>query len=122
MKINRIISLMIIFFITACSAIESPSKESSVIKGPTTPPLSLTPTDTPTTEPIASFTPRPTVDLKLVLTPIITVDYEVNYIILKTSDNVQITAKIYGEGDLSLSWRTRVLSGLTSATGILLPA
>ena len=102
MKKNRYFFSMIILFITACSAIESPPKESSVIENPTMRPTSLTPTDTPTTKPNTSSTPRPTVDLNLVLTPIITVDYEVNYIILKTSDNVQITAKKYGEGDLAV--------------------
>ena len=59
-----------------------------------------TATAIPTTEP--SATPRPTIDLQLVLTPIITVEYEVDYVGLRTSDDVMLIAKQFGTGDLAV--------------------
>ena len=102
MKRNILILSIVILFVAGCSAGESPLKESPTIAPPTMTPLPLKPTVIPTTEPTATSTPRPTVDLELVLTPKITAEYELDYIMLKTSDNLQILAKKYGEGDLAV--------------------
>jgi len=98
MKHIIIVSFVVIFFVAACSEEKSPPTETPIPKPSTSMPTQHPATDTPTTEP--SATPRPTVDLELVLTPLITVDYEVDYIGLKTSDDVQIIAKQFGTGEL----------------------
>ena len=102
MKRNIIILSVMVLFVVACSASESPPKESPAIGLPTNTGSPPEPTDTPTAIPSATSTPRPTIDLKLVLTPKITMAYEVDYLLLKTSDNVQLIAKKYGQGDLAV--------------------
>ncbi len=98
MKHLIIVSSVVILFFTACSEGKSPPTETPIPKPSTSMPTQHLSTDTPTTEP--SATPRPTVDLELVLTPLFTVEYEVDYIVLKTSDDVQIIAKQFGTGEL----------------------
>jgi dienelactone hydrolase len=100
MKPIIMISLIVIFLGAACSPVNSPPTETPIPELATSTPTQLPATDTPTTEP--SATPRPTVDLETVLTPQITVEYDVDYMILKTSDEVQISAKQFGTGELAV--------------------
>ena len=102
MKQIIIILSVVALFVAACSVNESPPTETPTPEPPTRTPIPLPLTDTPTPEPSATFKPKPTVDLELVLTPKITVAYEVNYIGLKTSDDVQIIAKQFGESELAV--------------------
>ncbi len=96
----------IALIIGACSSPVQPivntpavkNQETELPTGTFTPP----PSQTPTTEPTTTFTPRPTVDLALVLTPPSTVEYEIDYLALKTTDDVMIMGKQFGQGELAV--------------------
>lgn len=102
--------ILALFFFTliigACSSpvqpiVSTPEEKNQGTEPPTdtfTPP----PPQTPTTEPTTTFTPRPTIDLALVLTPPSTVEYEIDYLALKTTDDVMIMGKQFGQGDLAV--------------------
>jgi esterase/lipase len=100
MKKIIVILSFVALFLAACSAGKSFPTETSIPAPSTKTPMPPTATAIPTTEP--SATPRPTIDLQLVLTPIITVEYEVDYIGLRTSDDVMLIAKQFGTGDLAV--------------------
>lgn len=100
MKHIFIVASVVIFFVAACTEGKSTSTETPIPKHSTRTPTKHPATNTPTTRP--STTPRPTIDLELVLTPQITVEYRVDYIGLKTSDDVQIIAKQFGTGELAV--------------------
>lgn len=87
-------------FVATCSTGGSPPTKTPTPEPPTNTSLPPSPTETTTPEPSATPTPRPTVDLELVLTPKVTVAYEVHYLGLKTSDDVQIIAKQFGAGEI----------------------
>jgi predicted alpha/beta-hydrolase family hydrolase len=101
---QRIVFLLsvVVLFVAACSAGSSPSTETPTPEPPTKTPLPPSPTDTSKPEPSATITPRPTIDLELVLTPKVMVAYEVHYLGLKTSDDVQIIAKQFGGGEIAV--------------------
>jgi esterase/lipase len=96
MKKAIVILSFVALFLAACSMGQSSPTETPTPEPPTSTSMPSTATATPTTEP--SPTPRPTIDLERVLTPIITVAYEVDYIGLRTSDDVMIIAKQFGTG------------------------
>jgi dienelactone hydrolase len=104
MKQIFLILLIYTLLITACSTGESPPTQSPTFTVPaSTPKPSRTPTTLsakPSITNTPTYTPKPTIDLALVLTPQVIVDYEVKYIPLKTSDGVQLLAKHYGDGEL----------------------
>jgi len=102
MRRNIIVLSIVILFAAACSAKEAPPKELPTIEPLTKTSLLPEPTVTPTTEPTTTSTLKPTVDLEIVLTPQTTVEYELTYKFLITSDNVQIAMKKFGEGDLTV--------------------
>ena len=100
MKQILMILFVFAFLLPACSADEPLPTQTPTPAPPTETPNPPTPSSTPTAAPTS--TPRPTIDLGLVLTPSITVAYEVDYIGLRTSDDVQIMAKQYGEGEIAV--------------------
>lgn len=96
-----IISLLFIaaLIVSACLVDEIPETVTSATGLPTSTTAPPTLTITPTLLPTATNTPKPTIDLTVVLTPQTTVSYEIDYLVLKTSDGVQIMAKLYGKGE-----------------------
>ena len=98
-----------VMFVSACTTGAAPAPDTpepeqfaaanTQVPVPTKTLVPTQPPPTPTPDPSPSFTPKPTIDLALVLTPETTVAYEVDYIGLKTSDDVQIMAKQFGEGE-----------------------
>lgn len=102
MKQIVVILSVVALLLVACSAGQSLPTETPTHEPPTKTPALRPATDTPTPEPSDTPTPRPTVDLELVLTPSTTVEYEVDYMGLRTSDDVQIIAKQFGTGDLAV--------------------
>ena len=99
MKANISILFIAALIVSACSTGELPEVETPTLPPPTSTTLPPTSTGTPTLEPSATPTPMPTIDLELVLTPQTTVAYELDYIGLKTTDGVQLIAKLFGKGE-----------------------
>ncbi|MBN1148955.1 MAG: alpha/beta fold hydrolase [Anaerolineales bacterium] len=95
-----ILVTVITLFLAACSAGNPSPTAPPTPEHPTSTPMPPTAMAAPTTELPAA--PRPTVDMELVLTPITTVEYDVDSIDLQTSDGVQISAKQFGTGELAV--------------------
>jgi predicted alpha/beta-fold hydrolase len=99
MKKSFMVLSIFILLAASCTARETRQAEFQSTEPSNPSPLPAQPSQLPTSQSTATSTPRPTIDLKLVLTSIITVEYQVKYITLWTSDDVQIIAKQYGEGE-----------------------